>query len=134
MSELGNLLGFIPTVTQPERVLLESAADQPVITSLDFAYFVRANGESRKGHYIAIEDEDSAFTSVRISVTGYGEDHHVFENITVAEDALTTFDDDFFVPEGRSLRVRFVGTTSADLLAAYIQGFDVIQPEGAKHA
>ncbi len=84
--------------------------------------------------HVAIEDEDSAFTSVRISVTGYGEDHHVFENITVAEDALTTFDDDFFVPEGRSLRVRFVGTTSADLLAAYIQGFDVIQPAGAKHA
>lgn len=83
---------------------------------------------------IAIEDEDNAFTSLRISITGYGEDHHLVETITVAQDALQSYPETYYIPEGRTLRIRFVGSTSADLLTAYVSGFDVIQPKGAKHA
>ena len=83
---------------------------------------------------IAIEDETTAFTSVRISITGFGEDHHLIEDKSLVATTLYWYDGSIFIPEGRKLRVRFVGTTSADVLAAYINGFDVIQPEGAKHA
>ncbi len=83
---------------------------------------------------IALEDETTAFTSARISITGFGEDHHLIEDKSLLATTLYWYDGSIFIPEGRSLRVRFVGTTSADVLAAYINGFDVIQPEGAKHA
>jgi hypothetical protein len=83
---------------------------------------------------IALEDETTNFTSARISITGYGEDHHLIEDKSLLAATLYWYDGSVFIPEGRSLRVRFVGTTSADVLAAYINGFDVIQPEGAKHA
>ncbi len=77
---------------------------------------------------IALEDETTDFTSARVIMTGYGEDHVLIEGVTLTGGALYWADAQLYIPEGRSLRVRFVGTTSADVLAAYINGFEVIQP------
>ena len=78
---------------------------------------------------IALEDETTAFTSARVIMTGYGEDHPMIEGVTLGAATLYWADAQLYIPEGRSLRIRFVGTTSADVLAAYINGFEVKQPQ-----
>lgn len=79
---------------------------------------------------IALEDETNAFTSARVIMTGYGEDHPLIEGVTLSAGTLYWADAELYIPEGRSLVIRFVGSTSADVLAAYINGFEVIQPKG----
>ncbi len=77
---------------------------------------------------IALEDETTDFTSARVIMTGYGEDHPLIEGITLSAAALYWADTSLYIPEGRSLLFRFVGTTSADLLSAFVNGFEVVQP------
>ncbi len=77
---------------------------------------------------IALEDETTAYTSARVLMTGYGEEHMLIEGITLSAAALYWADTSLYIPEGRTLLFRFVGTTSADVLAAYINGFEVFQP------
>ncbi len=77
---------------------------------------------------IALEDETTAFTSARVLMTGYGEEHMLIEGITLGAATLYWADSSLYIPEGRTLLFRFVGTTSADVLAAYINGFEVKQP------
>ncbi len=78
---------------------------------------------------IALEDETTAYTSARILMTGFGEEHILIEGVTLSAAVLYWADTSLYIPEGRSLLMRFVGTTSADVLAAYVNGFEVKQPE-----
>ncbi len=78
---------------------------------------------------LALENESNDYTSARVLMTGYGEEHMLIEGVTLTEDTLYWADAQLYIPEGRSLMVRFVGTTSADVLAAYINGFEVVQPK-----
>ncbi len=78
---------------------------------------------------ISLEDETTAFTSTRIYISGYGENHYLIEDKSLLAATLYWFDGAIYVPEGRSLVIRFVGTTSADVLAAYLNGFQVKKDE-----
>lgn len=78
---------------------------------------------------LALEDETTAFTSARVLMTGYGEEHVLIEGVTLSAATLYWADTSLYIPEGRTLLIRYVGTTSADVLTAYINGFEVLQPD-----
>lgn len=78
---------------------------------------------------LSLEDETTAYTSARMIMTGLGEEHMLIEGVTLSAAVLYWADTSLYIPEGRSLMFRFVGTTSADILKAYVTGFEVRQPE-----
>ncbi len=83
---------------------------------------------------IAFIDDDNNASRVRFSIEGFGETHHLAEVNNPSDQWVYYVNGTWYIPEGRTLRVRWVGSVSSDGLHAYVQGFDVIQPEGAKHA
>ena len=83
---------------------------------------------------IACWNEDNNTDTARCSIIGFGEDHHLIDIIDLADGQVYSVHGTYYVPEGRSLRVRFIATQIGDTLHAYLSGFDVIQPTGAKHA
>lgn len=83
---------------------------------------------------IAILNDTNNTDRVRISIEGFGELHHLTDILDPSDQKVYNVNQDYYIPEGRSLRVRWINSVSADVLHAYVSGFDVIQPEGAKHA
>ncbi len=83
---------------------------------------------------IAILNDTNSTARVRMSIVGFGEDHHLADILSPGDQKVYNVNEVYYVPEGRSLRVRFIASTSLDVLHAYVSGFDVIQPKGAKHA
>ena len=83
---------------------------------------------------IAAENETNNAGAIRVSITGFGLDHHLASEEEVANGLIYSFENTYYVPEGRTLRVRMLGTHSADVVTVSVSGFDVIQPEGAVHA
>lgn len=83
---------------------------------------------------IAAENETANAGSIRVSMTGYGLDHLLVGLEEVENEIIYSFENTYYIPEGRTLRVRMLGTHSADAVTVSVNGFDVIQPEGAKHA
>jgi len=83
---------------------------------------------------IAVLNDTNNTSRVLISIIGFGEDHHLANIQEPSDQRVYNVNETFYVPEGRTLRVRWVGSITLDTLHAYVQGFDVIQPSGAKHA
>ena len=81
---------------------------------------------------LAIEDETHNFTSVRVFIKDPGYNHWLLEDVTLLLGRLYWHDGEIWVPETRVLVARFVGTTTGDVLRAYINGFVLVQPEGFK--
>jgi len=83
---------------------------------------------------LAILNDTNNSSRVRVSIEGFGEAHYLADIHDPSDQRVYNVNETYYIPEGRTLRVRWVGSTSSDVLHAYMQGFDVIQPEGAKHA
>jgi hypothetical protein len=79
-------------------------------------------------NWLAFEDETTNFTSMRAYLAGLGYNHYLFADTSLVAAELYWSDNPIYIPEGRSLVVRFTGTTDGDALAAYLTGFEVIQP------
>ncbi len=75
--------------------------------------------------HAAVEDETTAFTSVRIGIAQANDFRPLEEHIGGVAGELYTVPEPIYVPEGKFLRARFVGTTSGDKLALYINGHQV---------
>ncbi len=73
-------------------------------------------------NHVAVEDETTAFTSVRVGVGQANDFRPVEEHIGGVAGELYTVPEPIYVPEGKFLRAQFVGTTSGDKLAVYING------------
>ena len=76
-------------------------------------------------NHVAVEDETTAFTSVRVGVAQANDFRPIEEHIGGVAGELYTVPEPIYVPEGKFLRARFVGTTSGDKLAVYINGYQV---------
>ena len=116
-----------PLNFQEMKVSAGGAADQ-----IDF-------GPVPPGHLwlitnVAFINDDNNTDRVRISIAGFGELHHLAEVNDPSDQRVYYVNGSFYIPEGRYLRVRWVGSVSTDVLHAYVQGFDVIQPKDAPHA
>ena len=73
-------------------------------------------------NHVAVEDETTAFTSVRVGVGQANDFRPLEEHIGGVAGELYTVPEPIYVPEGKFLQVRFVGTLSGDKLAVYING------------
>jgi hypothetical protein len=85
-------------------------------------------------NWFGLENETTAFTSLRVYIGGLGQPHYLVEDVSLLADRLYWHEGPLYIGEGRTLVFRFVGTTASDVLRAYAHGFDVIQPEGGPHA
>ena len=75
--------------------------------------------------HVAVEDETTAFTKVRVGI-GQANDFRPLEEQDPGVAAeLYTAHDTIMVPEGKFLRAEFTGTTSGDKLALYMNGRSV---------
>ncbi len=83
---------------------------------------------------IAAENETNNAGAIRVSITGFGLDNHLASEEEVADGLIYSFENTYYIPEGRTLRVRMLGTHSADVVTVSVNGFDVIQPKDAPHA
>ena len=83
---------------------------------------------------VAVWNENNNTDTARVSIIGFGEDHHLIDLIDLADGVVCSAHGTYYIPEGRSLRVRFINMQIGDRCHAYLCGFDVIQPTGAKHA
>lgn len=83
---------------------------------------------------VAVLNDTNNTDRVRISIEGFGELHHLADINDPGDQRVYNVNENYYIPEGRKLRVRWIGSVSADVLHAYISGFDVIQPKGAAHA
>jgi hypothetical protein len=79
---------------------------------------------------IAVENETTLFTSLRVLIRDPGYDHYILEDYSLLPDRLYWHDGELWIPEGRALGVLFVGTTTGDVLRVYINGFQLKMPEG----
>ncbi len=77
---------------------------------------------------LAIEDQTTAFTCVRIYIKGFGEKHYIMEDRNLQAGYLYNTPYEFYIPEGRSLGIDFYGCTLADVLRVWASGFEMIQP------
>lgn len=76
-------------------------------------------------NHVAVEDETTAFTSVRVGIGQANDFRPLEEHVGGVAGELYTVPEPVYVPEGKFIRARFVGTTSADKLALYINGYQV---------
>ena len=83
---------------------------------------------------VAFLNDTNNTDRVRISIAGFGEDHHLADVNDPSDQRVYSVNENYYIPEGRYLRVRWIGSVALDVLHAYVSGFDVIQPKGAKHA
>jgi len=83
---------------------------------------------------VAVLNEDNNADRAQIILAGFGEDHYLASLIDISDQVIASVNQTYYIPEGRTLTVRVVGSVLLDVLHACIQGFDVIQPEGAKAA
>jgi len=83
---------------------------------------------------VAFLNDDNNSSRVRFAIDGFGEVHWLAEINDPSDQRVYYINGNFFIPEGRYLLIRWIGSITLDVLHAYVQGFDVIQPSGAKHA
>lgn len=92
------------------------------------------SGHLRVYTRIVFQDEDNNATRINVYVGGLGQEHLMAQDASPDGDECYIVSGSVFVPENRWLIVRFVGATASDTLKVYTQGFDLIQPVGARHA
>ncbi len=78
---------------------------------------------------IAVLNDTNNTDRVRISIEGFGELHHLADINDPSDQRVYNVNETYYIPEGRYLRVRWIGSISLDVLHAYLSGFDVKQPE-----
>ena len=79
---------------------------------------------------LAMEDQTTLFASLRVYIKDPGYSHYLIEDVSLLPARLYWHDGEIWVSEGRSLVCQFTGTSTADVLRAYINGFQLVQPEG----
>lgn len=82
---------------------------------------------------LAIEDETTLFTSVRGFILDPGYNHYLFEDYSLLAGRLYWHNGEFWVTEGRCVVCCFTGTTTGDVLRAYLNGFQLLMPEEFKN-
>jgi len=84
---------------------------------------------------IAVEEEGTAPTEIRLFITGHGYDHPVAEETSPAADTLYWVRWPTYLVAGEKLVARFYGATADDKLVMYLEGwirdYPVPPPEGA---
>ena len=82
------------------------------------------NGYKRTIQHISTEDETTDFTELRIGYKTRFDVYHWWEEEKSPGAATLYWMNDLkVIQEGDKLVIRFTGTTDADILAAYIDGF-----------
>lgn len=74
-------------------------------------------------------DLTNAFTSLQILLRGAGYDHYVLQDYSLLAGRYYWFAGEIWIPETRYLVVQFTGATASDKLHAYLNGFQLLQPE-----
>ncbi len=72
---------------------------------------------------IAVENETSDYTRLRIGVVEGNIFHPHEEEQNPNEDTLYWTSEEFYLSEGENLRIELTGTTSADRINVYIEGY-----------
>lgn len=73
---------------------------------------------------VAVENETSAGTGdIRLAITGHGYVHPLRQFNAPAPDVLYVEDQPLLLLEGEALEARFSGTTAADVLQMYFEGW-----------
>ena len=93
-------------------------------TNEDVEFDVVPTGRQWVVNWLALENETSNFTEARVFIKGGGDEHYLLEEQALLADVLYWTDNPIYINEGRRLVVRFSGTTSGDVLAAYLTGFE----------
>lgn len=78
--------------------------------------------------HIAILNNTNNFSSVRVSIGGFGRDHILMEDRACVAGYVYWTNCDIAIPQGKTLQVTFYGATLGDDLFVYITGYEVIQP------
>lgn len=78
---------------------------------------------------VAVENETSTSTDVRILVRGHGWDHYIEEKDTLAADTLYRENEPFHLSEGEDLVAKFTGVSVNDDLRFYVEGYWLDQIE-----
>lgn len=73
----------------------------------------------------AVEDETSAPTSIRVMVTGHGQDYMLREQHAGAAATLYPDPDGTTIGDREKLVARFFGATNLDVLKLYVEGWIV---------
>ena len=111
IARLGNLFR--------RRITVDSAAEAPLnindsqIESGFIAVFTR----------IAVENETSDYTRIRIGVVSGGIFHPHEEEQNPNEDTLYWTSEEFYLSEGENIRLELTGTTNADRINVYVEGY-----------
>ena len=74
---------------------------------------------------LALEDETTDCTSARVLLDRGGVEIYLEEETTVTAATLYWMDNPSPVPENTKVIVRFTGSTSGDLLRAYLTGYQI---------
>lgn len=72
---------------------------------------------------IAVENETSASTDVRILVRGHGYDHYELEQDSPAAATLYWDSDPIDLGEGEDFVAKWTGASASDLLLFYVEGY-----------
>ena len=75
--------------------------------------------------HVAAEDETTAFTEIRVGILRAGTFVPLEDQESPAAGVLYTIPDPIRLAAGERLRARFVGSTSADVLKVYANGYAV---------
>lgn len=81
-------------------------------------------------NWVTVENETSASTYLRGYIGGLGEPVFLFEERAPAADRLYWTETPIYIPEGRTLVLRFNTAGQADTIKAYINGYEVRQEVG----
>jgi len=75
---------------------------------------------------LAMENEATTITDIRVFIDGHGYNHYLYEQKAPAAGYLYWAEDDFYVFEGEELVIRFTGCDPLDKLAAYLNGTFIV--------
>jgi len=93
-------------------------------TNVDIELQAVPNGYKRTLQHISCEDETTGLTEIRIGYkTRFDRYHWWIEQETPQAGVLYWTDQLKVIQEGDRLVIRFTGSTDADILAAYVDGF-----------
>lgn len=75
--------------------------------------------------HVTVEDEDNAFTLLRIGVSNRGESYYLDELTTVAAAELAVEKSDILLGDGDRFFAELTGTTTGDTLVMVLSGWDM---------
>lgn len=86
--------------------------------------------------HTTVENETTAYTSLRLLIAGQGEDVQLVEELGPQADTLYWHDDPIYLGERQQLIARCAGCTSGDVLKLHVTGWKARTPfiDGAEEA